>query len=115
MQKTIMLPLLLACGTRNAAVIAKMSYHEFDFVPVNRVSGWAIEDSGNPRIWWRARLTHDEPVRLTDKSDLREQETQVKIVIGTETPIGQDAVYRRKSSRGEVGWHNLAQMEQVDR
>jgi hypothetical protein len=65
-----------------------MSYHDFEFVPVNRVSGWAIKDSGNPRIWWRARLTHDEPVLLTDKSDLREQETRVEIEIGTESPIG---------------------------
>jgi hypothetical protein len=64
-----------------------MLRHSFDFVPVIRTSGWSIDDDGNPRLWWRARLTGG-PVLLSDGIDASELEADVKLILGTETPAG---------------------------
>jgi hypothetical protein len=64
-----------------------MAHHNFEFVPSNKASGWSIYE-GSPSIWWYVRLTHDEPVLLSNESDARQLESDVRITIGTDTPIG---------------------------
>lgn len=65
-----------------------MTTHSFEFVPLEDFSGWTIDDNGDPRIWWHARLTHDHPVLLSNKRDARQLKSNVNVTIGTETQIG---------------------------
>jgi hypothetical protein len=89
-----------------------MSYHDFRFTPINHHSGWYIHNDGDPSIWWKARLDHSHPVLLTDKTDLRHQEVQVKIVIGTETPIGKTPY--TGGDVPEAKWGGLIYQEDAD-
>ena len=81
-----------------------MTHHTFKFAPLNKFSGWKISDDGGPRIWWYVRLTHDDPVLLSNKSDARELESDVSIVIGTETPIGKMAYTGGDSPTSKWGY-----------
>jgi hypothetical protein len=73
----------------------------FDVVPVGKQGGWTIGDSGQPRLWWKARLKHSSSITMSDGADAREQEAQVSIYVGKETALGQ-TIYTGVDPRNKI-------------
>ena len=70
-----------------------MAYHGISIVPVGRDVGWTLPDNGNPTVWWRARLSDDSHLSLTDGTDLGKRELWVGVGVeeqgsdGTTLPV----------------------------
>jgi hypothetical protein len=91
--------------------------HTLEFVPIHRGVGWSINDEGQPRVWWRVRLSEDDHLVMSDGGDAHELEADVQLTIGgqVEDTPPKRGVLIAPADRGALAVHLAVSRETFDR